>query len=54
MKVKVIVHLYRKASETKDFLINKIEEPKLVKDSSVLEINVFDAIRGKDLGPGQR
>lgn len=36
------------------FNINKPEETKIIKDTSILEINVFDAIKGKDLGPGQR
>ena len=38
-----------------DFNINKPQEPVITpKDPSILEINVHDSIKGKDLGPGQR
>ena len=40
-----------------EFNINRPEEPKInpiiSKDSSILEVNVNDSVRGKDVGPGQ-
>lgn len=40
---------------TFEFNVNKPEEkPVPEKDPSILEINVYDSIRGKDLGPGQK